>query len=453
LALWYAGLNICLLSAFCHPDQASAQVLNQRVNQLLANNCAGLGTGGFIPNPAVLAQFGPNLRTLCQSPETTGANSIGGGAGASFQGAAASILNRVLVQRLDDLREEDRNVAKDRPTAMTVNPLGALLAGFGQTSSLSSPLSQAGSAGGSSGGAINLGTPSRWHGLGLFASGLVESLNRDITTFQDGFKSTILGLTAGADYRFARNLVMGFAGNYSNTNGDFRSGGTFSTNSYGGLLFGSYFPTDRTFLQVTGGYTKNNHLISRLTSANISEVGVGPLRTITGLASSNSTADVFNASILTGYDHPIGRFTIGPRLGLTYGRTKIGGYTEDGGTGIELGYDDQYVTSLQSVVGIQASAAVSMGWGILVPQFNADYIHEFENNQRFINVQFAEDLRATPTRFTFQNDVPVRNYGNLGIGLLAVLPNGIQPFVSFRAMVGNSQFDNYAGTFGVRIEL
>jgi hypothetical protein len=92
-------------------------------------------------------------------------------------------------------------------------------------------------------------------------------------------------------------------------------------------------------------------------------------------------------------------------------------------------------------------------FGVLVHQVNADYIHEFANSQRLIGVQFTEDLRATPTRFAFQNEVPVRNYAYVGTGLVAVLPNGWQPFVNFRAMVGNSQFDNYIGTFGVRIEL
>jgi len=156
---------------------------------------------------------------------------------------------------------------------------------------------------------------------------------------------------------------------------------------------------------------------------------------------------------MTGYDHPIGRFTIGPRAGVNYSNTKISNFTENGSTGIELKYDDQWINSLQSVLGVQGSAAFSTGVGVLVPQFNANYIHEFANSQRHINVQFAQDLSPTPTRFTFQNDVPVRNYFNLGTGLIMVLPNGWQPFVNFRAMVGNEQFNNYAGTFGLRFEL
>ncbi|MEO8341222.1 MAG: autotransporter outer membrane beta-barrel domain-containing protein [Nitrospirota bacterium] len=319
---------------------------------------------------------------------------------------------------------------------------------------MTSPLYAATTGDGGSAATFTSGSQSRWHGLGFFASGLVESLNRDVTTFQDGYKSNILGITAGADYRFSKKLVAGLALSYSNTDGDFRTGGNFSTNSYGGLLFASYLPTDKTFLQVTGGYTKNNYLVSRLASADTATQVGGTGGSITqGLASSNSNGNVFNLGLMTGYDHPIGRFTIGPRAGMNYSNTKIGDYGENGNTGVELKYGDQWINSMQSVLGVQGSAAFSTGVGVLVPQFNADYIHEFANSQRFINVQFAQDGRDNPTKFRFQNDVPVRNYFNLGTGLLMVLPNGWQPFLNFRAMVGNEQFNNYAGTFGLRIDL
>ncbi len=441
------------IAQFCLAGQTTAQVLNQQVNQLLANNCTAL-LGAPAANTASL---GPNLRALCVFPNTAAANSAGGGA-ASVQGSAASILNRVLLQRLDETDEEEGQEHK-RSSSLMFNPIGSLMSGFGGNQSVSSPFYAATTSGGGSAAAFNTGSRSRWNGVGFFASGLVESLNRDITTFQDGYKSNILGITAGADYRFNKRLVAGLALSYSNTDGDFRSGGNFSTNSYGGLLFASYVPTDKTFIQLTGGYTRNSYLIARAASASVTPPGApsripfGGVNSISGIASSNSNGNVLNLGFLTGYDHPIGRFTIGPRAGLNYSNTKIGGYSEAGITGIELKYDDQSINSLQSVLGIQGSAAFSTGLGVLIPQVNADYIHEFANSQRFIGVQFAEDLRATPTKFTFQNDVPVRNYFNLGTGLVMILPNGWQPFVNFRAMVGNEQFNNYAGTFGLRIEL
>ena len=204
---------------------------------------------------------------------------------------------------------------------------------------------------------------------------------------------------------------------------------------------------------------RNNYLVARAASANVSNDPGRPqnnpdaINDISGIASSKSNGNVFNLGLMAGYDHPIGRFTIGPRAGVNYSNTKIGDHGETGSTGIELKYDNQWINSLQSVLGVQGSAAISTGIGILVPQFNADYIHEFANSQRFINVQFAQDGRDNPIKFRFQNDVPVRNYFNLGTGLLMVLPNGWQPFVNFRAMVGNEQFNNYAGMFGLRIEL
>lgn len=439
MVVMIAGFGFLQIS---QPVVANAQVLNQKVSQLLAGNCTDLGTNpdGGVPN---VQGLGSSLAALCTA---IGVSNSAGGGGASLQGSAASIMNRVLLQRMDDTDEEEGQAHK-RSSSITFNPLGSLLSGLGRTTSVSSPFYTSTTAGGGSAATFTTGSQSRWKGLGFFASGLVESLNRDITTFQDGYKSNILSLTAGADYRFSKRLVAGLAMSYSNTDGDFRSGGSFSTNSYGTTLFTSYLPTDKTFVQVTGGYVRNNYLVSRAVTASVSSF------TASGLASSNSNGDVFNLGLMTGYDHPVGRFTIGPRAGMNYSHTNIHNYTENGGTGIELKYDNQSINSLQTVFGVQGSAAFSTGLGVLVPQLNADYIHEFANSQRFITVQFAEDFRATPTKFTFQNDAPVRDYFNLGTGLLMVLPNGWQPFMSFRAMVGNQQFNNYAGTFGLRIEL
>lgn len=454
-----ASVTALTLIQLAQPEHVSAQVLSQEVGRLLAGNCDGLGIG-----PAgSLAGLGDQLTTLCATPNTAGASSTGGGA-ASLQGSAASILNRALLQRLNETDEEEcqeqgfkeKCQRQSRSSSLSLNPFGLLTTGFGNNLSVSSPLYASTTANGGSTGSF-AASSSRWNGLGFFTTGLVESLNRNVTTFQDGYKSMIYGVTAGGDYRFNKKLVTGLAFNYSNTNGNFRTGGgDFNTNSYGGILYGSYLPTDRTFVQVTGGYTRNNYLISRLATVLVLDdpnfVG-GTDRPGSGQASSNSTSNVFNVNALAGYDHPIGRFTVGPRVGVTYSNTKIGEYQENGSTGIELKYQDQWIHSLQSVVGIQASGAFSTGFGVLVPQINADYIHEFANSQRHIGVQFAQDFRVNPTKFQFQNEAPDRNYVYLGTGLLMVLPNGWQPFMNFRAMVANEHFQNYAGTLGLRIAL
>ena len=120
----------------CEPGTATAQVLNQEVNQLLSFGCAALNPAflGFDPN------FGANLSALFALPggPPGGAVTSGGGGAASVQGSAASILNRVLLQRLDETDEEEGQDHK-RSSSMRFNPFGSLLSGFGRTSSVSSP--------------------------------------------------------------------------------------------------------------------------------------------------------------------------------------------------------------------------------------------------------------------------------------------------------------------------
>ncbi len=428
----------CAIMLLIDTGYSRAQVLNQQLVNMLANNCANLGGVG--------GSYGPHLNPICQG--AAGVPSAAGGGGASsLQTAAVSIFNRSILQRMEVERAESGQSGA-AASAMLANPFGVLMPGlFGSpgVATPGSPQSGTGSA------MFNTASSGRWHGVGFFASGLVETLDRKIGTFQDGYKSSIHGFTVGADYRMSKQSTVGLAFSYANTDGDFRSGGNFSTNAYTVTVFGSYYPTDRTFVQVNGAITINNFKVTR--STNLDFVAGGANGPIVGNSSSTSKGNVFRLGALSGYDHPIGMFTLGPRAGFNYSRTYIAGYEEQGTTGLELGYDAQYVESFQSVLGAQGSAAFSTPVGVFVTQVNADYIHEFENSQRFIFAHFVEDLKPSPTRFTFQNDVPVRNYFNLGTGLVAVLPGGFQPFINFRAMVGNNQFHNYAGTFGVRAEL
>ncbi len=250
----------------------------------------------------------------------------------------------------------------------------------------------------------------------------------------------LLGLRCGN----SGSLLGGSLGCQCNRSG---TGFSRSMNSFGGLIYGSVMPIPAMFLDITLGYTRHDYDLKR--RVEYVTLGGTPFG---GNANSDSDGDEFLISAVTGYDHIIGNITVGPRVGLNYTHLSIDDYKESDAGGIGLEFDDQTVKSFQTTVGLQGSMAINTSYGVWVPQATADYIHEFENDRRNIKVQFTEDNRATPTRFKFSNDKPDRDFFNLGIGTVLVLPNGIQPFVNFRAMVGNDRFDNYAGTVGVRIE-
>jgi hypothetical protein len=61
-------------------------------------------------------------------------------------------------------------------------------------------------------------------------------------------------------------------------------------------------------------------------------------------------------------------------------------------------------------------------------------------------------LPAAPS-FTFQREPPARDWASIGLGVSALLTNGLQPFVQFATIQGNENFVSYGGTAGVRLGL
>lgn len=284
-------------------------------------------------------------------------------------------------------------------------------------------------------------------GFSVFISGDHESRDRKVTTLEDGHNADLGSLTLGGDYRLGGTALVGLALNYGDLSGTFYGGGDFDTKSYGVALYASYFPNDNFFADLVLGYARKDYEVERIVSFSTS---TGPIVSPTAI-SSDTDGNEFSFRGLMGYDFRIGKFAIGPRVGANYVFTDIDGFTELGSTGMELKFDERSRTSLQSTVGVQASAAVDASFGTFVPRVRIDWVHEFRNEQQSIDVQFAGDLQATPTKFIFNNDWLDQDFFTLRIGAYVALDSGVQPYVEYRQLFGHSFFDSYGGTIGVRI--
>ncbi len=288
-------------------------------------------------------------------------------------------------------------------------------------------------------------------GFNVWFTSQFESLDRDVTTFEDGYESDKRGVTAGIDRQFTNRFLGGVALNYKEWDGDFDGGGDFKTDSFGPVLYASFTPMENVFVDVAFGYSKQSGDRSRSTF--FEKPGVFVPQLFGGEVAGDIDADEYNARVVIGFDHSVGKFTIGPHLGVDYTRVEIDKFTESGETGLELSYDDDTVKSLKAIVGVLATAAFSMDFGVLSVQVNADWTHESENDQRDIFVQFAQDGRTVPKTFGFQTESPDRDNFHIGGGVVAVLPNGIQTFANLEVLFGHDYLDNYVATIGVRIEL
>jgi uncharacterized protein with beta-barrel porin domain len=308
-------------------------------------------------------------------------------------------------------------------------------------------------------------------GLGLFASIEYEAFDKNVTRFESGYSSDSWSGTLGVDYLFTRWLAAGVAFTYSSLSGDYaQRGGEFDTQSVGGLIYATFFPLPRLFVDVVGGYERKNYTTDRVISYTNTFSGVNGLKTMNGIASGETDGDEYRTGVNIGYDFNIDRVTFGPRLGVNYRHTTIDGFSERGkravfcetplvqtlplacgavsGTGLELSYDRQHETSLTTVAGLFASVSLSTPFGVVVPQATFEYVHEFADDQRVIRFTFVED--PARAKFRFQNDPPDRDHFHAGGGIVLVLPGGFTPFVNYRALVGYKDHSSHTVTAGLR---
>jgi outer membrane autotransporter protein len=381
-----------------HSETLDAAIANQLSNNCLnLNKPAGIGT-----NPS----FGNELNSICQI--NAGGQGTSNGGNSSTTQVAGTIL-----KRLQTLRSDQKKGQKNTDDSAEKS--------------------------------IGLA-----NGINLFMSAQYESLDRQVSAFENGFNSAIWGFTAGADARVTDWFRGGLAFNYNRWDAKYLGGGgSFDIDSYGPVLFASLTPGKQFYTDVSLSYVHKDYDRVRFAFFNKNDGNTAPFA---GNEASKSGGDELGAALSSGYDYRLGNFTIGPRLGFQYSHLAINGYTESGNTGLELKYSNDVVESLRTTLGLRGSSSFNTAYGVVVPQLNAEWVHEFMNDQRNIVVQFAQDGRANPTQFSYNNDRPDRDYFNLGAGVSMVLPSGIQPYLNFQALLGHSYFSNYVGTVGARVE-
>ena len=418
------ALTAVLLLVLTSPSWAQSGItLDQAVSTALSGSCSGLqGAQGVAGGKYGAGISGPGFTfSLCP---TAGSGVVSGTSGGSVTAGARPSLfeeERRVLQRLDEKREKQGGA----PGASADTAIGG--------------------------------------GLSLFVSAEFERFSKDITKFEPGYDSSNVGGTLGVDYAFTPSIVAGIALTYTGVHGDFdRSRGGFDTDVYGALLYAGFFPVKNFFVDVIAGYTHHEYLIER--EVNFAGTTGNGFVQRNGIALGQASGDQFKAGVAAGYDFVIKNFTVGPRAGVNYRHLTIHPFAEKGRdataclnatcvsvgtTGLELAYERQEETSLTTQAGVFASLALSTGFGVIVPQVTAEYVHEFEDDQRTIRFRFVDDFARTPLKFN--NDPPDRNYFNVGAGVVAVLRNGIAPFLNYRTLVGYSDQSSHVVTAGVRI--
>lgn len=293
-----------------------------------------------------------------------------------------------------------------------------------------------------------------WGRFSTFLTAGATALRHRDNEFEQGYNATIPSVTLGGGYLISNNLETGLAFNYSNSNGNNNTGGGFDVDSYSPLLYINYLPFDYAFANLVLGYTRQNQANDRIAVASKTPngVNVGQEPSFRLNTTGNLNANQYSLNFLGGYDHPVENLTIGPRFGVDVRQWEMNGYQESTNTGLELRYNSQNQTSIQSTLGLAASSVHRFTSGVLVPQLSASWVHEYSNNSRTVNAQFVQAI-VTPSTdgFSFQTENPARNWAVINLGVSFLMQQGVQVFANLSTVQGNRNFESYGGNLGVRV--
>jgi outer membrane lipase/esterase len=295
--------------------------------------------------------------------------------------------------------------------------------------------------------------PSAFDKLGVFANGNFSLGDRDKTSREAGFDFHTLGTTAGIDYRFTNNFILGGAFGYASTDADLdSSGGSLDINHYSGSIYSTYY-FERFYVDgiVTIGWntfdSKRNIVYSlpKLT---------GGTTQVNQTANGDTDGTNYSIGIGGGYEFHSGGFAFVPYGRLNYFRLNINGFGEsvdntNDGFGLALEFRDQIVESLTTALGGQVIYAYSTQVAVFVPQLLFEWVHEFLNDGRLIAGNYVNDPSKQP--LSIRTDGPGENFFNLGLGLSAVLPGGTSAFIYYQTALALAHTAQNEIILGVRL--
>ena len=239
--------------------------------------------------------------------------------------------------------------------------------------------------------------------LAFWTSGTI-SIGDDSGRSSDSDQTFVTsGLSVGADYRWAPNLTLGVGFGYGHDKTDIGDNGSRSqADSYSLALYGSYRPTESTYLDAVLGYQRLTFDTRRYVTDNAGQVN--------GSRNGNQTF----ASLAAGYEYRQEQWMLSPYARLDLAHAKLDSYRERGDDIFALSYDQQTVKTTSTSLGLRGEYAQSTAFGNLSPSLRLEYQHDFQGAGDAA-MRYA-DLGGG-TQYHIKLDPIGQDRGVLGLGL------------------------------------
>ena len=304
----------------------------------------------------------------------------------------------------------------------------------------------------------------RWS---VLLNGRAQLFRQEAAGFERQLEGETFSFQLGTDVRLADDIVVGGLFSYDRTDSEFGpdapgssaapfdppdNDGNLDTNAYSWTLFGSFSPTPSSWIDLSVGGGFEQHRFRRNGLFQIDDrFDDDPIFPVAAVGE----PDGWHVSVAAGagYDYESGALRIGPYTRVSFVHTEIDSYTEkdESGSGLILDVDSVRRDSLVTLAGLRASYAISTKQGVVLPSFRFEFAREWERDPQDLRAALAQAPGSDPFENTGED--PDRNYQNLGIGLLWVLPNGWMPFVDFQTVLNRADWGSETITAGLRLEL
>ena len=273
-------------------------------------------------------------------------------------------------------------------------------------------------------------------GLDFFVVGDTVTRKVDAGRFNDAFRSTSVGATAGVEYGFGSG-VAGIAANYSKPKVNFGndSAGTRSDS----IQLGGYagFGIAGAFVQGYAGYGWDEHDIER----------AGVVDDMEAEADGNH----WTAGAKAGYLMNVGEFRAGPVIGLDYARARVDGYTESGDAALALDVSSLTYKSLRGSAGVEVRGDFAGGGVQLRPYAAATVEKDFAGDERTVRfAQISSPAIVNSYRFA---DGSKKAYARVSGGFSAAILDRVSLDASGSATFGKDQGEETSAQVGLRFGL
>jgi outer membrane autotransporter protein len=256
----------------------------------------------------------------------------------------------------------------------------------------------------------------------------------------DGYSANFAGLLFGMDRAISDAWRVGGVFAYSNAainNTGNSAGDTTRVNSYSLLGYAS-LTAPRWYATLSAGAVLQRYDTKRVVN----------FTGFSGQAAGSFNGTQYVARAEAGYPLIVGPVRVTPLASLTYSYLQQNAYTETGGNGAALSVGSAHASSVRSEMGMKFERELTTAYGVLVPEFQVTWRHEYDNTRVQTTASFASDPTGA-TSFTSLGASPLKDSAAISVGMTLLRANNLSLTARYEAELG-SRYVAQAGTLRLR---